>query len=64
MFGLLFAIISLCVYFLPTIIAGNRGHHRFWLIAMVNFFFGITLIGWLIAFIWSLSPVPNRSRVY
>ena len=60
MLSLLFMI---CAYFLPTIIASHRRHHHFWVIAFINFFFGVTLLGWLIAFIWSLSPVRRAERV-
>jgi len=56
-------LIMICLYFLPTIIASHRRHHHFWAIALINFFFGVTFIGWLIAFIWSLSPVNRAERV-
>lgn len=42
-------------YFAPTMVAYVRRHrHIFW-IFMVNLLGGFTMIGWLIAFFWSLS---------
>ena len=46
-------------YFLPTIIAGRRKHHNLAAIIAVNLLLGWTLLGWLIALIWSLTAVHN-----
>ena len=46
-------------YFLPTIIAGRRKHHNLGAIIAVNLLLGWTLLGWLIALIWSLTAVHN-----
>ena len=46
-------------YFLPTIIAGRRKHHNLPAIIAVNLLLGWTLLGWLIALIWSLTAVHN-----
>ena len=48
-------IISLVVYMIPAIIAFIRGHGSKWAITVVNFLFGWTFIGWIWAFIWSLT---------
>jgi hypothetical protein len=42
------------MYFLPTIIAALRGNRSTIAIGVLNFFTGWTLIGWIIALIWSL----------
>jgi hypothetical protein len=42
-------------YFLPTIIAGSRKHHNWLAIGLTNFFFGWTVIGWIISLIWSVK---------
>lgn len=42
-------------YWLPTVIAFFRGHPNKLAIAVVNFFFGWTFIGWFIALIWAVS---------
>lgn len=46
-------------YFLPTIIAGRRKHHNLGAIITLNLLLGWTLLGWLIALIWSLTAVRN-----
>lgn len=51
-----FVVIALVVmYFLPTIIAFARGHSSKMAIALVNLLFAVTVIGWIIALVWSLS---------
>jgi hypothetical protein len=50
------------LYFLPTIIASNRGHEVLGVL-LLNFFFGWTGIGWLALLLWSLLSYPGY-RVY
>ncbi len=46
------------VYFLPTLIATQRGHSVGGIL-LLNFFFGWTGIGWLALLLWALlSPPP------
>lgn len=47
------------IHFLPTFIAGSRHVHNFWWIFVINFFFGWTLIGWVIALVWALQDRPR-----
>jgi fucose permease len=42
-------------YFMPTIIALMRDKHGAGVVALVNFFLGWTVIGWLLAFVWASS---------
>lgn len=50
-------------YWLPTIIAFFRGHPNKAVIALVNFFFGWTFIGWFICLFWALTnPVANGGQ--
>ena len=51
----LVAIILLCAYFAPTIIAATRQHHQIGPVLVINFFLGWTLIGWVIALAMSVS---------
>ena len=44
-------------YFLPAIVAFMRGHHSRVGILLLNFFLGWSGLGWIVALIWSLSPV-------
>lgn len=46
-------VIAFLLYFLPTFNA--RGKKHLWGVFMVNLFLGWTIVGWLIAFIWSFS---------
>lgn len=43
------------LYFLPSIIAFSRGHKLAVTTLMVNFFFGWTLLGWVIALVWACA---------
>jgi hypothetical protein len=65
LFGLpILLIVLICVaafviHFLPTMVAGNRRAVHFWWIFLVNFLFGWTLIGWVIALVWALQDTPR-----
>jgi hypothetical protein len=43
------------IYFLPTIVALSRGHLSALAIFLLDLFLGWTLIGWLVALIWSCT---------
>jgi hypothetical protein len=51
------------LYFLPTIIAANRGHHVAGIL-LLNFFFGWTGIGWIIMLLWALLSAPPYYYVH
>lgn len=55
-------LISALVYFLPTVIALARGHHNGFAIFLTNLLLGWTLIGWVIALIWSVTASERRIR--
>jgi hypothetical protein len=46
----------LVVYLLPSIIAFCRNHHYKWVILAINCVLGLTGIGYLIVFVWSVWP--------
>ena len=51
--------IALAFYFLPTIVASSRGHHSAGAVFVLNLIFGWTLLGWVVAFVWSFTnPTP------
>jgi RsiW-degrading membrane proteinase PrsW (M82 family) len=56
---ILLAFVAFFIHFLPTFIAGNRHVQNFWWILLINFFFGWTLIGWVVALIWALNDAPR-----
>jgi hypothetical protein len=52
----------LLVYFLPTIVAFYRKHHRAWAIFALNLFLGWTVVGWIIAMVWAATRVERLWR--
>lgn len=53
--GLIVLGILLAIYFLPTIVASNRGHQSSGAIFFLNLLLGWTLLGWVVAFVWSFT---------
>lgn len=53
-----FFIISLVTYFLPTLIAGFRNHNNLNSIVVINLFLGWTILGWIVALVWSVANSP------
>lgn len=45
----------LVLYFIPTIIAFFRQHNNKLAIFLLNLFLGWTLLGWVIALVWSVT---------
>lgn len=54
-------LIGLAAYFAPSIIAIKRDHRSKLGIIALNVLLGWSLLGWIIALIWSLSDAGNRS---
>lgn len=46
---------SFVMYFLPSIIALARSKRDIVAIALLNFFLGWTMIGWVVALVWALK---------
>ena len=59
---LLFYLVGLIIYFVPTIFAIVRGTRRSVAIYAFNILLGWTVIGWIIALIWSLTSRPAAPR--
>ena len=47
-------------YFIPVIVAGVRGHRQVVAIAALNLLLGWTVLGWIIALVWSLTAPPGK----
>jgi Superinfection immunity protein len=47
--------IVLGLYFMPGMIAHHRGHRQMYPIMLVNVFLGWTILGWIIALVWSAT---------
>jgi hypothetical protein len=55
----LLAVVALAIHFLPIVVAWRRHVKNFWWIFLINFFFGWTLIGWVVALVWAVNDEPN-----
>ena len=53
--GFPFGLVSLGLYFLPTILAAVRHKRNILGVVLLNVFAGWTIIGWIIALVWSLT---------
>lgn len=54
------------VYFIPSIIAKSRNHHRTTAIFLINLLSGWTALGWIVALIWSATaaqPWPQQALI-
>lgn len=56
--ALLLVFICVFVYFIPSIHAKNRRHPNLKSIFLLNIFLGWTLIGWVVALVWSAAAIP------
>lgn len=62
--GALALLIALFIYFLPAFVAFKREHPNRVAILVVNFFFGVSVVGWIVSLIWALSsPTVVNVRV-
>jgi hypothetical protein len=59
--GIIYLLLLLALYWLPTVIAVRRGHHNYWPITVVNLFTGWTGIGWVVALVWSVTAVRRAA---
>jgi Superinfection immunity protein len=59
-FIIIFVILGLAVYFLPTVVAGGRGHHNAGAILILNLFVGWTFLGWVGALVWAFTMVKRQ----
>ena len=57
-------IFALAIYFLPALIAQHRKHPRLPAIIVLNLLLGWTLIGWVVALVWSfVSPIAASVQI-
>jgi uncharacterized sodium:solute symporter family permease YidK len=54
---MIFLTLLAVLYFLPTMVAANRGH-GIALILVLNLFLGWTVIGWFVLLVWALVSCP------
>ena len=53
--GLLLSLVVL--YLLPILLAWARGHDQLTLISLITLLFGWTILGWVVALLWSITKV-------
>ena len=56
-------LIAIVIYFLPAIIASSRHHRNQNAIFVLNLFLGWTLVGWVIALVWSNTADTEEKPV-
>lgn len=61
--NLLYLIVSIVIYFIPTIIAYKQKHYSLRNLFLVNLLLGWTFIGWVIAFVWALVPDIFKKKI-
>jgi hypothetical protein len=59
LFAAVLGVLSLVLFFLPTIIAFRRDHRNRWVIFLINFVFGATVLGWIGALIWAMNKIDD-----
>lgn len=63
MIVLLIVLFLLVMYFLPTIVAINRGHPNKMPIFIINIFLGFTLLVWVISLAWACAHISDEDMV-
>lgn len=64
LFFLIFVLPLLAVHFLPTIIAAARHARNLPWIFVVNLLLSWTVIGWIVALVWSICDTPRYVLSY
>ena len=49
------------LYFLPTIVAFSRSHHNKLAICALNTLLGLTVLGWIGAFVWACTATVKKT---
>lgn len=58
--GITIVILVIGFYWVPTILAVCNKKSNAGAIGALNFFLGWTLIGWVVALVWSMTVEPRR----
>lgn len=59
---LIFAVLSLCLYFLPSFIAYSRKHLNLGAIFVANLLLGWTFLCWVICLVWALMRTQTKKQ--
>ena len=58
---IIFLVLFIVLYFLPTIVASHRKHLSVNSIFVLNLFLGWSVIFWVISLVWALKNEPKKS---
>jgi hypothetical protein len=58
--GLIYLGVAMSLYMLPAYVAFGRHLANRWSLAVINLFFGWTLIGWVCALAWAIAGTAKR----
>ena len=61
-FLLIFAVLGLCLYFLPSFIACSRKHLNREAVLVANLLLGWTGLGWVICLIWAVMRTQTKKQ--
>ena len=61
-FLLIFAVLVLCLYFLPSFIDYSRKHLNLGAIFVANLLLGWTVLGWVICLVWVLMRMRTETE--
>jgi hypothetical protein len=56
-------VVTLVVYFIPSIVAYAREHHNRLAILVLNLFLGWSFLGWVVALVWAATHVQRDDRL-
>lgn len=56
-----YLILTLLFYVIPMIIALIRGHRQTLAISVTNIILGWTIVGWIVALIWSCTAYTKKN---
>jgi hypothetical protein len=60
--GFVLILLMIAFYFLPAIVAINRGHPNTTSIIVLDLLLGWTLVGWVIALVWAVGRIKDEDR--
>ena len=53
--GVIFLLIALAIYFIPTFVANSNQKDNATAIFLLNLFLGWTFVGWVVALVWAAT---------
>lgn len=61
-FWIVIVLMGFFLYFIPTIVSSYRKTNNLWLVFLINFFFGWSFIGWIVAFVLALTGETRQLK--